>query len=151
MYSKWSFFHQLLRPLVPPPLSSPPNPLSERRVSEKPLLLGSSVNRGNGAATLAQTRRLESHAGAYHAGAYTCFSLYDTFATKGNYRDWREIRKGVIKGMHVSIRRYGLLTREPVEKVLQGVREGFILLSSEINQDSWPITRWIAGVARSLR
>ena len=28
--------------------------------------------------------------------------------------------------MHVSIRRYGLLTREPVEKVLQGVREGFI-------------------------
>ncbi len=28
--------------------------------------------------------------------------------------------------MHVSIRRYGLLTREPVEKVLQGVREGFL-------------------------
>ena len=28
--------------------------------------------------------------------------------------------------MYVSIRRYGLLTREPVEKVLQGVREGFI-------------------------
>src|SRR3990170_2084718 len=28
--------------------------------------------------------------------------------------------------MHVSIRRYGLLTREPVKKVLQGVREGFI-------------------------
>ena len=100
---------------------------------------------------MTETHRLESHAGAYHAGAYTCFSLYDTFATKGNYRDWREIRKGVIKGMHVSIRRYGLLTREPVEKVLQGVREGFILLSSEINQDSWPITRWIAGVARSLR
>jgi hypothetical protein len=28
--------------------------------------------------------------------------------------------------MYVSIRRYGLLTREPVEKVLQGVRECFI-------------------------
>jgi hypothetical protein len=28
--------------------------------------------------------------------------------------------------MYVSIRRYGLLTREPVEKVLQGVREGFL-------------------------
>ena len=28
--------------------------------------------------------------------------------------------------MHVSIRRYGLLTREPVKQVLQGVREGFI-------------------------
>jgi hypothetical protein len=28
--------------------------------------------------------------------------------------------------MYVSIRRYGLLTREPVEKVLQGVREGFV-------------------------
>src|SRR5215217_2079161 len=28
--------------------------------------------------------------------------------------------------MYVSIRRYGLLTREPVEKELQGVREGFI-------------------------
>jgi hypothetical protein len=51
--------------------------------------------------------------------------LYGTFATKRNYWDWREIRKGE-KGMYVSIRRYGLLTREPVEKVLQGVREGFI-------------------------
>jgi hypothetical protein len=28
--------------------------------------------------------------------------------------------------MYVSIRRYGLLTREPVEEVLQGVREGFM-------------------------
>jgi hypothetical protein len=45
--------------------------------------------------------------------------------TTGDYRDWQEIRKGV-KGMHVSIRRYGLLTREPVEKVMQGVREGFL-------------------------
>jgi hypothetical protein len=45
--------------------------------------------------------------------------------SKGNQQDWREISKGV-KGMYVSIRRYGLLTREPVEKVLQGVREGFI-------------------------
>ena len=42
--------------------------------------------------------------------------------------------------MYVSIRRYGLLTREPVEKVLQGVREGFIPII-EISQDSWPITR----------
>jgi len=38
--------------------------------------------------------------------------------------------------MHVSIRRYGLLTREPVEKVLQGVREGFIPII-KISQDSW--------------
>jgi hypothetical protein len=45
--------------------------------------------------------------------------------TTGDYWAWREIRKGV-KGMHVSIRRYGLLTREPVEKVMQGVREGFL-------------------------
>jgi hypothetical protein len=45
--------------------------------------------------------------------------------SKGDYWDRRDIRKGV-KRMHVSIRRYGLLTREPVEKVLQGVREGFI-------------------------
>jgi hypothetical protein len=37
----------------------------------------------------------------------------------------RNPKKGV-KGMYVSIRRYGLLTREPVEKVLQGIREGFI-------------------------
>jgi hypothetical protein len=44
---------------------------------------------------------------------------------KKSYRVWRERRKGA-KGMYVSIRRYGLLTREPVEKVLQGVREGFI-------------------------
>jgi hypothetical protein len=51
--------------------------------------------------------------------------LYGTFATKGNYWDWREIRKGE-KGVYVSIRRYGLLTREPVKEVLQGVREGFI-------------------------
>jgi hypothetical protein len=51
--------------------------------------------------------------------------LYGTFATKGNYWGWWEIRKGE-KGMHVSIRRYGLLTREPVKDVLQGVREGFI-------------------------
>lgn len=28
--------------------------------------------------------------------------------------------------MYVSIRRYGLLTREPVKEVLQGVREGFL-------------------------
>jgi len=28
--------------------------------------------------------------------------------------------------MHIPIRRYGLLTREPVKQVLQGVREGFI-------------------------
>ena len=28
--------------------------------------------------------------------------------------------------MYVSIRRYGLLTREPVKEVLQGVREGFM-------------------------
>ena len=28
--------------------------------------------------------------------------------------------------MHIAIRRYGLLTREPIEKVLQGVREGFM-------------------------
>ena len=28
--------------------------------------------------------------------------------------------------MYVVIRRYGLLTNEPVEKVMQGVREGFI-------------------------
>jgi hypothetical protein len=45
--------------------------------------------------------------------------------TKRNYRDRREIRKGA-KGMYVSIRRYGLLTREPVKEVLQGVREGFM-------------------------
>jgi hypothetical protein len=44
--------------------------------------------------------------------------------------------------MYVSIRRYGLLTREPAEKVLQGVRYGKASsLSYEINQDSWPITR----------
>jgi hypothetical protein len=85
--------------------------------------LTSLVNRGN-VNHFGANPPLESH-----ARAYTCFPLYDplydTFATKGNYRDWPEIRKGV-KGMHVSIRRYGLLTREPVEKVLQGVREGFI-------------------------
>ena len=28
--------------------------------------------------------------------------------------------------MYVSIRRYGLLTREPVKEVLRGVREGFL-------------------------
>jgi len=28
--------------------------------------------------------------------------------------------------MYVSIRRYGLLTREPVKEVLQGVKEGFL-------------------------
>ena len=28
--------------------------------------------------------------------------------------------------MFVAIRRYGLLTNEPVEKVMQGIREGFI-------------------------
>ncbi len=28
--------------------------------------------------------------------------------------------------MHVAIRQYGLLTREPIEQVLQGIREGFI-------------------------
>jgi hypothetical protein len=28
--------------------------------------------------------------------------------------------------MHIAIRRYGLLTREPIEKVLQGIREGFM-------------------------
>ena len=28
--------------------------------------------------------------------------------------------------MYVAIRQYGLLTNEPVEKVLQGIREGFI-------------------------
>ena len=37
----------------------------------------------------------------------------------------RNPKKGAER-MHVSIRRYGLLTREPVEKVLQGIREGFI-------------------------
>ena len=28
--------------------------------------------------------------------------------------------------MYVAIRQYGLLTNEPVEKVMQGIREGFI-------------------------
>jgi hypothetical protein len=28
--------------------------------------------------------------------------------------------------MYVAIRQYGLLTNEPVENVLQGIREGFI-------------------------
>ena len=28
--------------------------------------------------------------------------------------------------MYVAIRQYGLLTREPIEKVMQGIREGFI-------------------------
>jgi hypothetical protein len=56
---------------------------------------------------------------------YTRFPIYDTFVTKRNYRDWRDVRKGV-KRMYVSIRRYGLLTREPVKEVLQGVREGFM-------------------------
>src|SRR5215217_6549775 len=97
--------------------------------------LGSSVNRGNGS-YFSVNPPLESH-----PGAYTCFLLYGTFVSKRNQQDWREIRKGV-KGMHVSIRRYGLLTREPVEKVLQGVREGFIPII-KISQDSWPITRWI--------
>ena len=30
------------------------------------------------------------------------------------------------QGMYVAIRQYGLLTNEPVDKVLQGIREGFI-------------------------
>ena len=33
-------------------------------------------------------------------------------------------RKG--QRMYVAIRQYGLLTNEPVDKVLQGIREGFI-------------------------
>jgi hypothetical protein len=52
--------------------------------------------------------------------------------------------------MHVSIRRYGLLTREPVEKVLQGVREGFI----PIIRDQPGFLAYYAlnsGVAHSLR
>jgi hypothetical protein len=52
--------------------------------------------------------------------------------------------------MYVSIRRYGLLTREPVEKVLQGVREGFI----PIIKDQPGFLAYCAlnsGVAHSLR
>jgi hypothetical protein len=52
--------------------------------------------------------------------------------------------------MHVSIQRYGLLTREPVEKVLQGVREGFIPIIRD-QPGFLPTMRWIAGVAHSLR
>ena len=44
--------------------------------------------------------------------------------------------------MYVSIRHYGLLTREAVEKVLQGVREGFSFIPIiRDQQGSWPITR----------
>jgi hypothetical protein len=45
------------------------------------------VNRGNGS-DFGANYCLESH-----ASAYTCFPLYGTFAPKGDYRDWREIRK----------------------------------------------------------
>ena len=53
---------------------------------------------------------------------FTCFSLYDTFVTK------KVIGMGGREGeeQRGCTYRYGLLTREPVEKVLQGVREGFI-------------------------
>jgi len=36
--------------------------------------------------------------------------------------------------MYVAIRQYGLLTNEPVEKVMQGIREGFI----PKGRTSWP-------------
>ena len=54
--------------------------------------------------------------------------------------------------MYVSIRRYGLLTREPVEKVLQGVREGFSFVP--IIRDQPGFLAYYAlnsGVAHSLR
>jgi hypothetical protein len=50
--------------------------------------------------------------------------------------------------MYVAIRQYGLLTNEPVDKVLQGIREGFIPIIKN-HRGFWPITHWIAGVARS--
>ena len=52
--------------------------------------------------------------------------------------------------MHVSIRRYGLLTREPVKQVLQGVREGFIPIIKD-QPGFLAYYALIAGVARSLR
>src|SRR3712207_1605623 len=35
-------------------------------------------------------------------------------------------KKGAHKRMYVAIRQYGLLTNEPVENVMRGIREGFI-------------------------
>ena len=41
--------------------------------------------------------------------------------------------------MYVAIRRYGLLTNEPVENVMRGIREGFIPI---INKAQLSVVCW---------
>ena len=51
--------------------------------------------------------------------------------------------------MHGRIRRYGLLTNEPVEQVFQGVREGFPIIKNAPGFLAYYTL--IAGMARSPR